>query len=957
MMKRLMHAAFLILMLFLYPAAYAQIFSDIMPPTQDPFCVTWKEIETEHFRVIFPSDVEKEARQVANTMEHLYSAVHYSLPADEKKTPIILRMNLTESNGYASLAPRRSEWYNTPPQRGFAGVAGWYDMLGLHEYRHMVQFDSLDHGMNTWGRYLFGEEMYMGLIFMSVPTWYYEGDSVLTETCLSRGGRGRTPAFDVELRTLLLNGKRHDYYKAMLGSYDDYDPLSSPYLLGYFMNTHIRTKYGADALVRANRRTSYLSIVPYRHTFAVKHITGKHTSDVYEDVMDEMTDLWKNQLQGLALTEVKTIASGPEDEWSKYLTPRDLGNGRMACLHYGMYDMMSIVVMDRATGKTVSEIDAAPSDMMIGGASGRVVWAESVPDERWGLVSSNDIYMHDVAKDRTVRLTRGGRYHAPSLSPDGKTIVAVEYTGTNMCSLVIIDANSGRIISRYSSPDNDFIQTPSWTSDGKGIVYCAINRSRGKAVYMFDPASKSRTELLPYGYENYTHPVSDGKYVFYSSEYSGIDTLYALQIDEGKKYQVACRPYGAYSPSLTSDASGILFNDVGAKGFDAAYMPVDPSTWKPIDEVEVRRVNYFEPVMSQEKGYALENIPDNEYEVKDYSGIKTAFSVHSWYPMVSPLSRDISIAVKSTNLLGSMGARVGYIYNWNENAHAGLATLSYAGMYPIFDLNGIVGTRGSTYSQVDALGRERTKFYSWMEKSGGMTVRLPFNFSRGLTMTNFEMGVRGDVVSISDQPVRFKNTNNNGLFTPITYYMTFDRLTQWTYDINPRWGQVLNLYYSHTPFKTDYHGQMLSSTATFFFPGIFRSNSLYFEGAFEYQDGDEYHYSSRILFPRGYEYEYNGVFTKGSINYTFPLLHPDANLYIVYIRRIYLNMFHDMGIAFDGGDRDYYRSAGAEFMFDISPIALPVSISVGLRWSFLFDNDEHKRNNFGLAISSLSTTF
>jgi len=342
-----------------------------------------------------------------------------------------------------------------------------------------------------------------------------------------------------------------------------------------------------------------------------------------------------------------------------------------------------------------------------------------------------------------------------------------------------------------------------------------------------------------------------------------------------------------------------------------------------------------------------------DHQVKDYRGLDSMFSIHSWYPAVNPLSRDISIAVKSTNLLGSVGAQAGYVYNWNENGHAGLATVSYAGLYPIFDLNGVIGTRGSTYTHTDAAtGKKTTKFYSWMEKSGGLGIRLPFNFSRGLTAVMMTLGIRGDVVQITDQTVDFQDTNNNGIFTPLTYYMTFNRLTWWSNDINPRWGQTLDISFSHTPMKTDYHGKLFSVVADLFFPGIFRANSLYMEGGFEYQEGNEYHFSSRMLFPRGYPYTYHDMFAKGSANYTFPIVNPDLNIYLCYIKRIYLNLFHDTGAALREGGRDLYRSAGVEFLFEVNPLALPLPLHIGARWSYLFDDEkaEGTRNDYSLVV-------
>ena len=78
----------------------------------------------------------------------------------------------------------------------------------------------------------------------ALPSWFWEGDAVITETLLSSSGRGRLPSFERGLRTLILSGGEYDYVTAMLGSYAEFVPdyYVNWLLLLYVSQTGIRNR-------------------------------------------------------------------------------------------------------------------------------------------------------------------------------------------------------------------------------------------------------------------------------------------------------------------------------------------------------------------------------------------------------------------------------------------------------------------------------------------------------------------------------------------------------------------------------------------------------------------------------------------------------------------------------------------------------------------------------------------
>ena len=447
--------------------------------------VHWKQLETRHFIIIYPEQIALDASRVADTMENIYPFEHKTIGSGSRhpgKTRLLLFTQYAESNGISTILPRRTEWYNAPPQTSFSGVFDWYQMLGLHEYRHLLQFDSLTTGL-VYGMYCLFGETGQAIGLATVPTWYYEGDAVMTETLLSDAGRGRAPSFDAELRALLLNGSRYSYYKAMLGSYTDHDPLSSPYLLGYFMTGAARSYYKPQMLESVKQKRGWLPFIPYNFDLAMGIQTGIFPSDLYNRVMDDMTARWKKQISNLPITPAPTIVPAGTG-WTVNKSPHYLDNLTFVTVHSTTTDPTHIALFDTGAKESVLA-QSYPAESLISTGGGKVVWAETIPDIRWTMRSFSDVFISDGRGSSPRRLTYRQRYYAPAISADGTTIATVEFGEDNICSLIILDAKTGEVRRRIITPDNEFIQTPSFTPDGQTIIFCSTDAVKGKALKKF----------------------------------------------------------------------------------------------------------------------------------------------------------------------------------------------------------------------------------------------------------------------------------------------------------------------------------------------------------------------------------------------------------------------------------------------------------------------------------------
>lgn len=451
---------------------------------QDPPGINWKKIETPHYRIIFPMELAAEANRAANTVEYTYAKVSASLGSRHRKIPLLLRNRSAIPNALVAQAPWRSVWYHIPFPTKEIGMTEWYQLLALHEGRHIVQYDYLNRGINRLFRLLGGEAMQNMASSVMVPPWFWEGDAVGIETAFTGSGRGRVPFFERDIRASLLQETHHDYRTSLHGSFRDYIP--DHYRYGYLMTTHVRRKYGKDAWPQILARTMRWPFVRnpfYPFGNAAKEVTGRTIRQLYNDTIDELTQIWKMQSNDHPLSSFEVLSPQGHDVKTDYDYPGYDREGNLYAVKSGLADVTSLVRLnDDGSEEALVQLPSLLSMFGAHIAAGKVVWSEIQPDRRWSEQSWANIVIYDIHPGVRRQLTEQVRYYSPALSPDGKKVAAVGFSETRQCFLVILDAESGELLYRYSSPDDGTIMFPNWSPDGEEIAFTAHGYN-GKAIY------------------------------------------------------------------------------------------------------------------------------------------------------------------------------------------------------------------------------------------------------------------------------------------------------------------------------------------------------------------------------------------------------------------------------------------------------------------------------------------
>jgi len=376
--KNTVKASFFLLFIFFASGIKAQFYST----GQDPSSVRWKQINTEHFQIIFDEEYSQKAQEIANILEYYYLSTGLSLNHKPKKISVILHNQTVQSNGYVAWAPKRMELFTTPSQDILPDP--WLEHLCVHELRHVVQLDKLNQGITKILSIAFGEQ-FTGLVAGQLPMWFYEGDAVCTETSLGNYGRGKSPAFIKNIKTHLLSEEKNYSFDQMLfGSYNRYIP--NHYEFGYLLTAYTRTKYGANSwnLVENHVAKNSYTFLPTPLIFSrgLKKQTGKNHKALFNETINYLDSVWTIENLSQDSTNPKFIQNYTINDYENYKHPVFIKDSTILALKSGLSHIPQFVFVNSDGEKVIHEPGTLLSDDY-SYSKNFIVWAEYKSDIRW----------------------------------------------------------------------------------------------------------------------------------------------------------------------------------------------------------------------------------------------------------------------------------------------------------------------------------------------------------------------------------------------------------------------------------------------------------------------------------------------------------------------------------------------------------------------------------------------
>lgn len=620
----------------------------------------WLQIKQPLFTLIFHPEIEAEAQRTADKLNDYLKSHLLEMPLEKKlkPIPIVLYNESQTSNGNVGLIPYRSQWYNRPSS--FSGLE-WFDVLAVHESRHIVQFNQIfDTRAGKILGVAFGAKATAGMSALLVPSWFIEGDAVVSETTLTRGGRGRVASFDLWFRTDTLEHPAYSYERAMLGTGFDRVPYLSPYVLGYFLTTYLRTEYGSDVFDRSIDHLATSS--GFNFDGSIKTETNSSLSTHYQNMINKLRQKWQQQLP--LLSDVTTLTDQPNNRWNS-LYPIAINAEGIAAVEVDIEQGNFLVEIVAGEVSRLTKIPKSVSRNYYSGSKTKAVfragnqycWVAEIEHIIKPFKQSGDLFCwtENGLEQKTKRM------NLTSASYQDGYFIAHQFTNDRTSKLLIIN-KSGDVQKQLILPAHslafDFMPTEG------GWVYVLID-GLNDGIYFVDQNLSGFSLLAKADSENIRSPVKTKNWLLFTSDRTGIDQVMAQSLSSDRQFQVAARPYGSYFLNWDAGNQQVVFADYSASGqklsgitFEDNMAPI--RDWIPAEQLPANNV-YAKPL------FQTVDLPQRHkpYAVKNYSVVSHLWNPHSWRLLYD--GTVFSAVINSNDILDKLLMDVGVDYYKDNN--------------------------------------------------------------------------------------------------------------------------------------------------------------------------------------------------------------------------------------------------------------------------------------------------
>ncbi len=884
------------------------------------------QIDTDTVRIIYAEGQEAKAQRIANVVH--FMAREYPIAGNDKhrKISIILQNATDIPNGYVGLAPWRSEFFVSPPVGNFGiGSLPWTDLLSIHEFRHVQQRSAARTGLSEVAYYLFGDEFFSGIVNVSWPNWYTEGDAVVFETALSKQGRGRLPAFLNGYREKVLSDKYWSYHKARNGSIKDFVP--NHYNLGFLIQNYGRAKYGQDFWDKVSLESASYKGLIYPFSKAVKRVSGESTVNFYKSAMEHYRELWKIE-PPKEEANAEAVIDVDHSRYEKHSYPVFDDAGNLYVVIESFDHITTIYRYDMATKKRQKVTNPGFSnEPVISVAAGKICWAEYRLDSRWERVDYSTIMIYDEQSKKKKKLTKKQSYFAPALSRDGTKIAALFDDDFQNFEIHILNTTTGQVLNRLPNPNNYYYSFPLWSLDQNSII-SAVRDTIGRMAIALQSLDAEEAKITtPWSFNPIGRPTINGEWIYYSQSEATVDQIYRVDINTGLVQKAAEETNSRYQPVINPLNGDLLFTEYSNDGHrlmktnseKLSTVKNSPST---INPPHLTLISGEDDILSR--------VPQKQYATKKYSAFAHPVKIHSWRPVFDdPI---LGFELRSLNVLQSIRWTTGFRWNTNDDSYGPYTELAFGLWYPEV-LLGYNGWKRSFTRQNDG------RVFNWFENGVNLGLRVPFKgvhgpfvYSGAITSRINRITTSGDVdfgLNFISQQFNFSHRLRQAQKHPIT-----------------RFGQAIQV---SVPLSVSVDTAFQFQVKTdFTFPSL-RNHVIWIQYDYRYEPssntflfGDSFNYS------RGYSAARADWIYRVGINYHMPLVYPDWGFGgLIYFKRIRANLFADLSRQSTEQIQTSMNSAGVELLFDVELLNVE-SFTFGLRWSRqLKDNLSDPTVNWG----------
>ncbi len=511
----------------------------------------WRTLKTRHFYVHFTPELEDAARRAATHAESAYVALSLHLTPPRGPIDLLISDDVDYSNGWATPIPsNRIVVYANPPvsESALRFTDDYLQLVIIHELAHIFHLDRVG-GVWRSLQSVFGRAPYL-FVNGYQPRWMVEGLAVYYETLIAGGGRIEGSEHRMLARTAAIDHvfPRIDQLSSATPSF----PYGyAAYAYGSLFMDYLGRTHG-DSSMRTFVEASSGRLLPWNLNGASRRAFGRRLTAEYRSWTDSlMANLppatrplpgWRN------LTVDGAYASFPR--WFDDTTLVYTGTpGRES---YGAYKLTlrtsRLGPQTRVTRDRIARRHSRSPNTVL--SDGSLLYSQLEYTSPYTYRS--DLYV-DGVRGGTRQLTHGARLSVPDARADG-LIAAIQIVpaGTRVA---LVSPDGKRITPITTGGLDEQWAEPRWSPDGTHIAVVRWLRGGTSEVVVIDTAGVIAQTLVRERTVNSTPSwSSDGRFVYFSSDRTGITNL----------YRVAFRPAFADSALVSglqrmSDAQTGLF--------------------------------------------------------------------------------------------------------------------------------------------------------------------------------------------------------------------------------------------------------------------------------------------------------------------------------------------------------------------------------------------------------------
>ncbi len=866
--------------------------------------IKWNQITTEKFKIIYPQNYNYYAIQSAEYLTKLYS-LKGSLTTIPGRIPTVLHTDGGISNGMVTWAPKVTNLYMLPPQQA---DDYWVKHLVSHEFRHTQQMASVNRHFTKGLYYLFGDIAPVIAIGAYIPMWFLEGDAVAFETTHGNIGRGRDPEFLNEMSAQILDKGQFSYNKAVLGSYKDHVP--NHYILGYYLTSAGRIKYGNDIWEKALERVAKrpYGITPF--TTSLRKTTGiKHTrKEFYNQTFTLLSNEWRNEYA--KHPNNGQIIPTQNRHYANYYSPIIIGQDSIIAYKQGIEQTGAIILIHK-NEETILTKTGTIYDPKIAYHNGTILWSEYSMHPRFSNSGKQQLTTYSMANKKYITHKSPNNRYAPFSTDNGWGCVEILPNGNS--DIVLFD-NEMNEIERINGNYSELYIHPCFSN---GHIYSILNTPGGNSIIQISLQNKERKSLTPNLHYIIDNPTYHNGTILFTGSFNTNNAIY--RINNGNIEHFAESKYGLISPNIHKNS--LIAASYTSDGYKPTIIKLD--TIQPTT-VEYKKFTIADSLTSLERGALI--VADSTellQSTKKYKRFPHLFNLHSWGPIYADaqsMNVKLGASIYSQNTLNTMALSAGYIFKEGNDYGIFRINAEYRGWWPILSFTGEFGK---------------------YKKLQGM-VRLPLSFSKRdinySVVPHFSYNLEG-----------IDSYNSQNIQGGISFAMSKSKNSL---EIQNRYALALTLGGAKEINNFGY-GDMLHGALQINLPGPFKNDGFSIYGATQISNSQTLlTYSAMILKPRGITISGTDYKTFRS-SYNFPICYPDAGLgSILYFKRISGALFYDNGTIDILNYRIKGQSMGAELRTDFNVLRLTYPLNIGIRAGY----ETLTRSPFAELLFSISIT-